>query len=161
VLLGDDIIDSVKPTLLSMIGIYKRYQAPVIGVHRVPKDNIHQYGVISGTLTEKGLYQVSDLVEKPSAAEAPSDVAVIGRYILTPRILEILERTRPGKNGEIQLTDGLKEFTREKPLYAFEIEGKRHDAGDKLGLLKATVEFGLKNPEFGKEFKEYLKSLSL
>jgi UTP--glucose-1-phosphate uridylyltransferase len=161
VLLGDDIIDSVKPTLLSMIDIYNRFKAPVIGVHRVPKHEIHQYGVISGEPLEKGIHKISDLVEKPSAEEAPSDMAVIGRYILTPDILKILEKTEPGKNGEIQLTDGLKTYARNNPLYAYEIEGKRHDAGDKFGLLKANVEFGLKNPEFGKAFKEYLKSLNL
>ncbi|MBI3595349.1 MAG: UTP--glucose-1-phosphate uridylyltransferase GalU [Nitrospirae bacterium] len=161
VLLGDDIIDSVKPTLLSMIEIYHRYHAPVIGVHRVPRNQIHQYGVISGALQAKGIYKISDLVEKPTADEAPSDFAIIGRYILTPEILTILEKTKPGKNGEIQLTDGLKAYTRENASYAYEIEGKRHDAGDKLGLLKATVEFGLKNSEFGKAFKEYLKSLKL
>lgn len=161
VLLGDDIIDSIKPTLQSMIEIYNRLKGPVIGVHRVPKEEIHQYGVISGALLEKGIHQVSDLVEKPSAEEAPSDIAVIGRYILTPEILSILERTEPGKNGEIQLTDGLKMYVQKNPLYAYEIDGKRHDAGDKLGLLKANVEFGLKNPEFGKAFREYLKSLTL
>jgi UTP--glucose-1-phosphate uridylyltransferase len=161
VLLGDDIIDSVKPTLLSMIEIHNQFNAPVIGVHRVPKSEIHQYGVISGESTEKGLHKISDLVEKPTALEAPSDIAIIGRYILTPEILKILEKTEPGKNGEIQLTDGLKTFVQKNSAYAYEIEGKRHDAGDKLGLLKATVEFGLKNNEFGKQFKEYLKLLKL
>ncbi|MFI5303951.1 MAG: UTP--glucose-1-phosphate uridylyltransferase GalU [Nitrospiria bacterium] len=161
VLLGDDIIDSVKPTLLSMIEIYNRFNAPVIGVHRVPKSEIHQYGVISGESIEKGLHKISDLVEKPTALEAPSDIAIIGRYILTPEILKILEKTEPGKNGEIQLTDGLKTFVLKNAAYAYEIEGRRHDAGDKLGLLKATVEFGLKNHEFGKQFKEYLKLLKL
>lgn len=161
VLLGDDIIDSVKPTLLSMIEIHHRFNAAVIGVHRVPKSQIHQYGVISGALIEKGLHRISDLVEKPNAAEAPSDIAIIGRYILTPEILKILEKTKPGKNGEIQLTDGLKTFAQTDTSYAYEIQGKRHDAGDKLGLLKATVEFGLKNSEFGKQFKEYLISLKL
>jgi UTP--glucose-1-phosphate uridylyltransferase len=159
VLLGDDIIDSVKPTLLSMIEIYNRFQAPVVGVDRVSKSEIHHYGVISGEPAGKGLFKISDLVEKPTAQEAPSDMAIIGRYILTPDVLKILEETQPGKNGEIQLTDGLRTYTRSNPAYAYEIEGKRHDAGDKLGLLKATVEFGLKNSEFGKEFKEYLKSL--
>lgn len=161
VLLGDDIIDSVKPTLLSMIEVYHRYHAPVIGVHRVPKKEIQQYGVIAGELISKGLYKITDLVEKPAAEEAPSDYAIIGRYILTPEVLTLLEKTPPGKNGEIQLTDGLKAFAKNNVSYAYEIEGKRHDAGDKLGLLKATVEFGLKNSEFGKAFKEYLKTLKL
>lgn len=161
VLLGDDIIDSEKPTLLRMIELYQRFKAPIVGVHRVPKEEIQQYGVISATPVEKGVYKILDLVEKPAYHEAPSDIAIIGRYILTPEVLKILEKTQPGKNGEIQLTDGLKTFAKTHPSYAFEIEGKRHDAGDKLGLLKANVEFGLKNPEFGKQFQEYLKSLKL
>ena len=161
VLLGDDIIDSVKPTLLSMMEIYERFNAAVIGVHQVARDEIHQYGVIDGKKQEKGLHRIVDLVEKPAPAEAPSDIAVIGRYILTPEILRILEKTNPGKHGEIQLTDGLKTYVKDHPIYAYEIEGKRHDAGDKFGLLKATVEFGLKNQDFGKAFKEYLKSLTL
>jgi UTP--glucose-1-phosphate uridylyltransferase len=159
VLLGDDLIDSETPVLSKMIDLYERFKAPVIGVHRVSMDEIHQYGVISGEPLEKRLFRVSDLIEKPAPHEAPSDIAVIGRYILTPEVLKILKKTKPGKNGEIQLTDGLKTFARSTPCYAYEIEGKRHDAGDKLGLLKATVEFGLKNPEFGKQFEDFLKSL--
>ena len=161
VLLGDDIVDAETPTLSRMIDLYSRFKAPIVGVHRVPMEEIHQYGVISGELQEKGVYKILDLVEKPAYHEAPSNIAIIGRYILTPEVLKILEKTQPGKNGEIQLTDGLKTFAKTGACYAYEIEGKRYDAGDKLGLLKATVEFGIKNSEFGKQFKEYLKSLKL
>src|ERR1700693_416864 len=161
VLLGDDIIDSETPTLQKMISLYERFQAPVIGVQRVQQSEIHQYGAIAPKALEKGLYQVLDVVEKPKAKDAPSDIAVIGRYILTPEILKILEATPPGINGEIQLTDALKTFVKSSPMYAFELEGKRHDACDKLGFLKATVEFGIKNQELGNAFREYLKSLKL
>ena len=161
VLLGDDIIDAEAPTLGKMISLYHRFSAPIIGVQRVPSSEIHQYGAILPEQLEKGLYRVLDLIEKPKAKDAPSDIAVIGRYILTPEILKILETTPPGINGEIQLTDALKTFAKKDPFYAYELEGIRHDAGDKLGFLKATVAYGLKNHELGKPFKNYLKSLNL
>lgn len=161
VLLGDDIIDSEVPALQQMMEVYRRYPATILAIQKVPRSQTHQYGIIDGKKIEDGIYLVNDLVEKPSAREAPSNLAIIGRYILTPEIFDSLERTKPGKGGEIQLTDGLKLLMQKQPIYAYEFQGKRHDAGDKLGFLKATVEFGLKNEEFGKDFRNYLKKLKL
>lgn len=161
VLLGDDIIDSEIPALKQMMDVYKRHPATILAIQRVPKAQTVQYGVIDAKKIEDGVYLVKDLVEKPSPADAPSNLAIIGRYILTPEIFGALERTRPGKGGEIQLTDGLRLLMQKEPIYAYEFAGVRHDAGDKLGFLKATVEFGLKNHEFGDEFRAYLKKLSL
>lgn len=161
VILGDDIIDSETPALMQLREVYDENKAPVLAIQRVKKEEVHRYGVIKATSLGNGVYKVLDLVEKPRPKEAPSDLAIIGRYILTPEIFGILERTSPGKNREIQLTDGLKEMVKRQSIYAYEIKGKRYDAGDKLGFLKATVELALKNPGFGKEFKNYLKSLNL
>ncbi len=161
VLLGDDIIDAEVPALRQMMEVHKRYPATILAIQKVPKSQTHQYGIIDGKRIEDGVYLVKDLVEKPSPEEAPSNLAIIGRYILTPEIFSSLENTKPGKGGEIQLTDGLKLLMNKQPIYAFEFNGKRHDAGDKLGFLKATVEFGMKNKEFGDEFRTYLKKLRL
>ncbi|MCG3112193.1 MAG: UTP--glucose-1-phosphate uridylyltransferase GalU [Candidatus Manganitrophus sp. SA1] len=161
VLLGDDIIDHPTSALQQMIDLYQKNQAPLIGIQKVPKSEVRQYGVIDAEAAVDGLYKINDLVEKPSPKEAPSNLAVIGRYILTPEIFELLEKTKPGKNNEIQLTDALKELARLRNMYGYVIQGKRFDAGDKLGFLKATVEMGLKNPELGKEFRKYLKDLPL
>lgn len=161
VLLGDDIIDHTVPALQQMIEVYNKNPAPLIGIQRVSKANVHQYGIIDPEPAADGLFRVKDLVEKPTSKEAPSDLAVIGRYILTPEIFGFLEKTAPGKNNEIQLTDALKELARLRPMYGYLIEGNRFDAGDKLGFLKATVEMGLKNTELGKEFRKYLKGLAL
>jgi UTP--glucose-1-phosphate uridylyltransferase len=161
VLLGDDIIDNDVPVLKQMMDVHARYPATVLAIQKVPHAQTGQYGIIDAKKIEDGVYLVKDLVEKPSPADAPSNLAIIGRYILTPEIFTALEQTRPGKGGEIQLTDGLKLLMGKQPIYAFEFEGKRYDAGDKLGFLKATVEFGLKNSEFGQEFRDYLKKLKL
>lgn len=161
VLLGDDIIDSEDPVLSQMMRVYKRYPSTILAIQKVPKTHTQHYGIIDGKRIEDGVYLVKDLVEKPSPAEAPSNLAIIGRYILTPGIFEALENTKPGKGGEIQLTDGLKLLMEKQPIYAYEFQGIRHDAGDKLGFLKATVEFGLKNEEFGNEFRNYLQKLRL
>ncbi len=161
VLLGDDIIDARTPALKQMMNVYKRYPATILAIQKVPKSQTSQYGIIDAKKIEDGVYLVKDLVEKPSPAEAPSNLAIIGRYILTPEIFGALERTKPGKGGEIQLTDGLRLLMRKQPIYAYEFNGVRHDAGDKLGFLKATVEFGLKNREFGHDFRNYLKKLDL
>lgn len=161
VLLGDDIIDSSVPVLKQMMAVYKRYPATILAIQKVPKNQTHHYGIIDGKRIEDGVYLVKDMVEKPSPSEAPSHLAIIGRYILTPGIFDALERTKPGKGSEIQLTDGLKLLMDRQPIYAYEFKGVRHDAGDKLGFLKATVEFGLKNEEFGAEFKNYLQKLRL
>ena len=161
VLLGDDIIDSAVPALKQMMAVYKRYPATILAIQKVPKAQTRNYGIIDGKKIEDGVYLVKDLVEKPLPDEAPSNLAIIGRYILTPEIFTALEQTKPGKGGEIQLTDGLRLLMEKQPIYAYEFEGKRHDAGDKLGFLKATVEFGLKNEEFGAEFRSYLQKLKL
>lgn len=161
VLLGDDIIDAKIPALKQMMEVYKRYPASILAIQKVPKSQTQHYGIIDGKRIEDGVYLVKDLVEKPSSNEAPSNLAIIGRYLLTPEIFSSLERTKPGKGGEIQLTDGLRLLMQKQPIYAYEFEGDRHDAGDKLGFLKATVQFGLKNKEFGDEFRSYLKKLKL
>ena len=161
VLLGDDIIDARVPALKQMMKVYKRYPSTILAIQKVPKSQTQSYGIIDGKRIENGIYLVNDLVEKPSPSEAPSNLAIIGRYILTPEIFTTLEQTKPGKGGEIQLTDGIKLLMEKQPVYAYEFEGVRHDAGDKLGFLKATVEFGLKNREFGQKFRSYLQKLKL
>ena len=161
VLLGDDIIDASVPALRQMMDVYRRYPATILAIQKVPRSQTQHYGIIDGRKIENGVYLVKDLVEKPSPDHAPSNLAIIGRYILAPGIFEALEHTKPGKGGEIQLTDGLKLLMAKQPIYAYEFEGTRYDAGDKLGFLKATVEFGMKNPEFGAEFRDYLRKLKV
>lgn len=161
VLLGDDILDATVPAIQQMIRVYQQFHAPVVGVQPVPKSEVGQYGVIKAEWIQRHLYRITDLVEKPTPQKAPSNLAVIGRYILTPEIFDILEATRPGKHGEIQLTDALRVLARQKAVYGQWVEGTRYDAGDKLGFLKATVEFGLKRPDLGRSFHRYLKGLKL
>ena len=163
VMLGDDIVDSAKPCMQQMVEVFERFQAPVIALQQVPREEISAYGVIQGTL-EPGsdrVYRIHDLVEKPSAADAPSDLAIIGRYILTPDVFDALERTPRDKGGEIQLTNGIRDLGQKRPIYGYRFEGTRHDAGNKLGFLKATVEFALKRADLGAPFREYLKGLAL
>jgi UTP--glucose-1-phosphate uridylyltransferase len=163
VLLGDDIIDSRVPCMKQMVDVFERKGDPVIAVYKVPRDEIDAYGVIDGIADPEDdrVYRIRDLVEKPAADEAPSDLAIIGRYILTPDIFEALERTPRDRGGEIQLTNGIRALKDRRPLYGYRFEGVRHDAGNKLGFLKATVEFALKRRDLGEEFKAYLKSLAL
>jgi UTP--glucose-1-phosphate uridylyltransferase len=162
VFLGDDIIGGAPtPCMRQLLDVYEKYDGPVIGVERVPRERLHQYGVIAGTPKGGNVYEITDLVEKPSAAEAPSDLAIIGRYVLTPDIFEILAQTAADARGEIQLTDALRALQRQRPMYAVEFEGKRYDTGDKLGFLKATVEFALERPDLGEAFRAYLKALRL
>jgi UTP--glucose-1-phosphate uridylyltransferase len=158
VILGDEIIDAPIPALGQLIHVYKKRHGAVLGVQDVPKQDVSRYGIVTPKRLGPGLHRVLDLVEKPAPADAPSTLAVIGRYVLPPEIFPILRKTAPGKNGEIQLTDALKELAKRSPMYAHEIKGQRHDAGDKLGFLIATVEFGLKNPTLGAEFSDYLSS---
>ena len=163
VMLGDDIIDNPIPCMKQMVQVFEKYQGPVVAVHKVPKDEISSYGVIDGE-AEKGddrVYRIRDLVEKPSAEEAPSDLAIIGRYILTPDIFDALATTPRDAAGEIQLTNGLRALRERRPMYGYRFEGVRHDAGNKLGFLKATVEFALKREDLGGPFREYLKGLKL
>ncbi len=161
VLLGDDIIDSGVPVLRQMMDVHKKYPATILAIQEVPRSETQQYGIVDAKKVEDGVYLVNDLVEKPLPAAAPSNLAIIGRYILAPEIFTALEQTKPGKGGEIQLTDGLKLLMEKQPIYAYKFQGVRYDAGDKLGFLKATVEFGLKNGEFGDAFRAYLKTLNL
>ena len=157
VMLGDEIIDAPVPGLAQLIHTFKKKGGAVIGVQEVPHHEVNRYGIVSPRTVREGLHQVQDLVEKPSPPDAPSDLAVIGRYVLPPEIFFILRKTKPGKQGEIQLTDALKELARKSPMYALEIQGQRYDAGNKLGFLIATVEFALKNPSLGQDFGEYLR----
>jgi UTP--glucose-1-phosphate uridylyltransferase len=164
VMLGDDIINSAVPCMKQMIDLFEKLQASIIATCEVPHSEIQQYGVIRGVPVEGfngRVYRVQDVVEKPPASEAPSNMAIIGRYILTPEIFNILEKTRTGRGGEIQLTDGIRILLEQQPVYAYMFEGTRYDAGDKLGFLKATVEFALRREDLGKEFHAYLKSLKL
>lgn len=164
VMLGDDIIDSEVPCMRQMIDLFEKLQASIIATCEVPHSEIHHYGVIRGVPVDGfngRVYRIQDVVEKPPAEEAPSNLAIIGRYILTPEIFAILEKTRSGRGGEIQLTDGIRLLLAQQPVYAYMFEGKRYDAGDKLGFLKATVEFALKRQDLGNDFREYLRSLRL
>ena len=163
VMLGDDIIDSRVPCMKQMVEVFEQHQGPVIAVHQVPRSDISAYGVIDGS-PEPGngrVYRIRDLVEKPRTEAAPSDLAIIGRYILTPDIFDCLEGTSRDEGGEIQLTNGLRALREKRQLYGYRFEGIRHDAGNKLGFLKATVEFALKRPDLGGAFREYLKTLKL
>ena len=164
VLLGDVIMDGPKPATRSLVEIYEATGLGAIAVEEVPRSQLHLYGVISAdpagnTRWRDRLLLVNDLVEKPKPEEAPSNLGVTGRYVLPPKIFDYLAQTRPGAGGEIQLTDGLRMLATKERLYAHIYEGKSHDAGDKLGFLKATVEIALKNPNFGAAFRDYLREL--
>lgn len=160
-LLADDVVDAEKPALKQMIEVFEKYQAPVIATMQVEGEAISRFGVIDAEEVEPGVFKVNDLVEKPSFAEAPSDLAIIGRYIFTPDIFDAIERTEPGAGGEIQITDAMRLLLKTRPLYAVKLDGTRHDAGDKLGFLIATVEYALKRDDLSADFKEYLKALKL
>ena len=161
VFLGDDIIHADVPVMQQMIDVYRKHNDPVIAVERISRDRTSDYGIVAAKPAGDHLYQVTDLVEKPSPEEAPSDLAIIGRYILTPDIFSHLEKTAAGRGGEIQLTDGLRALLRRRSIYAYRFAGQRYDTGDKLGFLKATVEFALRRPDLGASFREYLKGLDL
>jgi UTP--glucose-1-phosphate uridylyltransferase len=161
VILGDEVIDAPVPAIGQLIESYESLGTPILGVYEVEPEEVSSYGIISAEPAGPRLFKVTDLIEKPSLQEAPSRLAVIGRYILPPTIFSVLEKTPPGKNQEIQLTDALRTLARSSPMHALLVSGNRHDAGDKLGFLKATVEFGLKNPELGDRFARFLKGLKL
>src|ERR1017187_9156470 len=165
VILADDIIDAQVPCLKQMIDVYNQTGCSVLATQVVEGDAISSYGVLDATTVpgkwNERLFEVHDLVEKPKPEDAPSNLAIIGRYILTPAIFEMLAATEKGAGGELQLTDGLKQLLKKEKIYGYTFEGKRHDTGDKLGFLKATVEFALKRDDLGKEFREYLKTLEL
>ena len=159
VMLGDEVIDAQIPGLAQLIKMFQEREGPVLGVKKVPLQEVSRYGIIANRRIAPALHRVDDLIEKPDSAHAPSRYAVIGRYVLSPDIFPILRRIPPGKNGEIQLTDALRILAKKRPMYAHEMQGQRHDAGEKLGFLKATVEFALKNPTLGPPFRQYLKDL--
>jgi UTP--glucose-1-phosphate uridylyltransferase len=156
VLLSDDIIEPGTHLLRDMINIYREYESPVLALERVPLSEVNKYGIVDGIKERENVYRINNLVEKPSPSEAPSDMAIIGRYILTSDIFETLEDVRPGKGGEIQLTDALYGLLKKRQIYGYLFSGKRYDAGDKLGYLKATVDLALKNPQLAGQFREYL-----
>jgi UTP--glucose-1-phosphate uridylyltransferase len=157
VLLGDDIIDGPKPCLSQLLEVHHKYRGTVLALERVPLENISSYGCVKADNISNGVYEVTDMVEKPKPADAPSDLAIIGRYVLTPEIFPILEKQEPGKGGEIQLTDAIRTLLKEEAVYGCLFEGVRHDCGDKLGFLKATVDMALKREEFNGEFELFLR----
>jgi UTP--glucose-1-phosphate uridylyltransferase len=170
VVLGDDVMDADPPALKQMIDVYNRVAGPVLAVERVPEEDVSSYGIVSvqpdpvaDALPATGprVHRIKDLVEKPARGEAPSNLAIIGRYILTSDIFAALEATSEDRAGEIQLTDGLRRLLQTRPLYACEVQGVRHDTGNKLGYLKATVYFALKRPDLSDAFRAYLESLNL
>jgi len=161
VMLSDDIIDAETPGLKQLLDVYEKYDAPVLGTMQVAGQAISRFGVIDVDEVEDGVYKIKDMVEKPKFSEAPSDLAIIGRYVLTPDIFDEIEKTTPGAIGEIQITDAMRSLLKKRPFYAVRIKGMRHDAGDKLGFLMATVEFALKREDLALDFREYLKSLKL
>jgi UTP--glucose-1-phosphate uridylyltransferase len=161
VLLADDVVDAERPALRQMIDIFERYNAPVIATMQVEGEAISRFGVIDADEVEPGVFKIRDMVEKPALAEAPSDLAIIGRYIFTPDIFQAIEQTEPGAGGEIQITDAMRILLEKRPFYALKLDGRRHDAGDKLGFLIATVEFALKRPDLSADFSEFLKTLQL
>lgn len=164
VVLGDDIIDSEVPCLKQMMDLFEKLQSSMIATCKVPDEDVSKFGIIRGyPLEDHGgrVYRIQDVVEKPAARDAPSNLAIIGRYILTPEIFPALKKTGVGRGNEIQLTDAIRLLLEQQPVYAYMFEGTRYDAGDKLGFLKANVEFALKRDDLGSEFRRYLKSLDL
>jgi UTP--glucose-1-phosphate uridylyltransferase len=161
VILADDVIDATPSALAQMLQVYQETDSPVLLVERVPKENVSSYGIIAYEPVRRGVYKVTDLVEKPPTSEAPSDLAIIGRYILTPDIFAALEATARDRTGEIQLTNGMRRLLASRPIYACEVDGVRHDTGNKNGYLRAVVYFALKRPDLAEPFREYLRSLNI
>lgn len=156
VMLGDDIVENEKPCLQQMMEIYDQYKTTILGVQEIDRQEVDKYGIVDGMMIEDRVYKVRGLIEKPSVEEAPSNIAILGRYVITPAIFDILERTQPGKGGEIQLTDALKELALKEAMYAYVFEGRRYDVGDKLGFLQATVEHALRRDDLRDDFLDYL-----
>jgi len=159
VLLGDDIVDSEVPCIKQLMDVYDEYKTTVLGVQQVAEDQVSKYGIVGGKVVDNRVYKVKDLVEKPDKSAAPSNIAILGRYIITPQIFEHLENAKPGKGGEIQLTDALRDLMRQEAMYAYDFVGKRYDVGNKLGFLQATVEFALDRDDLKEEFGAYLKDI--
>lgn len=161
VILGDDVIDAEPPALRQMIDVFHEVDGPVLAVERVPREDVSSYGIIDAEEIRPGVYCIRDLVEKPPRAEAPSDLAIIGRYVLTPDIFPALEATVRDRTGEIQLTNGLRRLLKDRPIYGCRIDGVRHDTGNKLGFLKAVVYFALRRPDIAGPFAQYLRNIDL
>ncbi len=159
VLLGDDIVDAEVPCLKQMIEVYGEYRTSILGVQHVADDDVSKYGIVEGKQVDQRVFKVKTLIEKPEPEQAPSNIAILGRYIITPAIFSYLEKAKPGKNGEIQLTDSLCELAKREPMYAYDFVGRRYDVGNKLGFLQATVEFALKREDLRPEFMAYLKEI--
>ena len=161
VLLGDDVVDSQKPCLKQMIEVFEQYNSTILGVQPVSWENVNKYGIVSGSKVNDKIYTVKDLVEKPQVEKAPTNIAILGRYIITPKIFELLENTKIGVGGEIQLTDALKSLCNIEEVFAYIFEGRRYDVGSKIGFLEATVDFALKRDDLKDSFKSYLNKLNL
>ena len=159
VMLGDDIVDNDVPCLRQLMDAYEEYRTTILGVQKVEPENVNKYGIIEAKYIEDRVYKVKDLVEKPELDKAPSNIAILGRYIITPEIFDILETLPPGKNGEVQLTDALRMLSKKEAMYAYDFDGVRYDVGDKLGFLKATVNFALKRPNLQNDFIQYLREV--
>ncbi|MFI3210939.1 MAG: UTP--glucose-1-phosphate uridylyltransferase GalU [Peptostreptococcaceae bacterium] len=158
VLLGDDIVDSSTPCLKQLINTFNEYKTSILGVQQVSAENVDKYGILDVKHIEDRVYKVKDMVEKPNRKEAPSDIAILGRYIITPSIFDILENQAPGKGGEIQLTDALKTLSKQEAIYAYNFDGRRYDVGDKLGFLEATIDFALKRDDLKEDLIEFMKN---
>jgi len=161
VILGDDVIDAKPPALAQMIKVFEEFQGPVLCVEQVPPQDVSSYGIIAADEIRPGVYRITDMVEKPPRGEAPSNLAIIGRYILTPDIFPALEATVSDRTGEIQLTNGLRRLLKDRPIYGCRVDGVRHDTGNKLGFLKAVVYFALKREDLAGPFSDYLRTVNL
>ena len=159
IMLGDDIVDNDVPCLKQLVDAYEEYRTTILGVQKVDIKDTNKYGIISAKHIEDRVYKVKDLVEKPESGKAPSNIAILGRYIITPEIFDILKDLPPGKGGEVQLTDALKLLSKKEAMYAYNFEGRRYDVGDKLGFLEATVDYALKRPELKDGFMDYLRKI--
>jgi UTP--glucose-1-phosphate uridylyltransferase len=163
VILADDVIDAKPPALRQMIDVFDQVDGPVLAIEEVPEDTVSSYGIIDAEEIRPGVFRIHDLVEKPLRSEAPSNLAIIGRYVLTPDIFEALEHTarEHDRTGEIQLTNGLRQLLKKRPIYGYKVDGVRHDTGNKLGFLRAVVYFALRRPDLAAEFKAYLRAIDL
>lgn len=161
VLFGDDIVDSEKPCIGQLMDVFYKYESPVLALLRVPQEEVSSFGVVDGVKVNGRIYEIKNLVEKPKVEEAPSDLIIVGKYVITPAVFAELEKVVPGKDGEIRLADAFVNMLGKKAFYGYEFEGKRYDCGSKLGFLEATVDYALKHPEVKDEFKEFLKGKDL
>jgi len=159
VLLGDDIVQAEKPCLQQMIEQYERYNASILGVQSVPKNEVSRYGIVDGNMIGDRFYSINNVIEKPTEEEAPSNLAIMGRYILNPRVFDILAKQKPGAGGEIQLTDAIAELNQYEAVFAYDFEGVRYDVGEKMGFIQTTIEFALQREDLRKELLDYLTSV--